>query len=534
MCEKKESTVKSVISVIEPIPGEKWWGGTTFFGNDQPYSTIEPRDIEARSYCNPCAPLFVSSKGRYIWSDLPFEFSFDDGVLTIRSTVPVSPVQAGKTLREAYLAVVRDHIKLSGKLPDESFFVKPQFNTYVECVARGGMDEKRVEEYVDGLVASGIPCGVLMLDDGWTDSVNYGDLAFSESRFPNARKLMAKIRAAGFHTILWTTPYFARTSKEYADLDARGWFLKNSITGETHPATYYPGLPAFGMLDVFDESKWDAIEKRYMDFCRDMGVDGFKFDFTDADCAYRVPDPSIEGDPLPEGKLACDYTEAWGRFASRFAFNELRAGYNYGGLPLVVRLQDKAHSWDDLRLLIPDMLAAGLLGCAYTCPDMIGGGAAGTFRDAEVDGSLDHKLFVRSCQTQALMPMMQFSAAPWRVLTEEELDICREMGKLHERFSPYILKMARRAAETGEPIVRTMEYAFPGQGFDRCMQQYMLGDDYLVAPVVHEDDSAAVELPAGTWKDDLGEIHEGPKVLDLRNVPLCRLPYFQAIPADKQ
>ena len=50
-----------------------------------------------------------------------------------------------------------------------------------------------------------------------------------------------------------------------------------------------------------------------------------------------------------------------------------------GGKELVQRLGDKDYSWQAVRLLIPDMIAAGLLGYAYACPDMIGGGSFGTF-----------------------------------------------------------------------------------------------------------------------------------------------------------
>ena len=55
----------------------------------------------------------------------------------------------------------------------------------------------------------------------------------------------------------------------------------------------------------------------------------------------------------------------------------------------------------------------------------------------------------------------------------------------------------------------------------------MVGPDYLVAPVISEDDSVRIELPDGDWQDDLCEIHHGPKILEIKNVPLERLPYFK-------
>jgi len=57
----------------------------------------------------------------------------------------------------------------------------------------------------------------------------------------------------------------------------------------------------------------------------------------------------------------------------------------------------------------------------------------------------------------------------------------------------------------------------------------MLGDKWLVALVTTEDDAVTVELPAGRWRDDLGEIHAGPKSLHLKDVPLPRLPRFERL-----
>jgi len=54
----------------------------------------------------------------------------------------------------------------------------------------------------------------------------------------------------------------------------------------------------------------------------------------------------------------------------------------------------------------------------------------------------------------------------------------------------------------------------------------MLGKKLLVAPVVSADDSVTVRLPAGRWRDDLGELHVGPKALELKDVPLARLPHY--------
>jgi alpha-glucosidase len=106
------------------------------------------------------------------------------------------------------------------------------------------------------------------------------------------------------------------------------------------------------------------------------------------------------------------------------------------------------------------------------------------------------------------------------------LAICRGFAELHINFASYILELADHAAKTGEPIVRTMEYEFPGFGAGDCRQQFMLGDRWLVAPVVEPGGHVDVRLPEGRWLDDLGELHVGPKKLRLEDVHLGRLPRF--------
>ena len=515
----------AALSVVEPLPGERWHGGTTFYGEEQPYSTTPARNLANASHCNPCAPFFVSTAGRYVWSDSPFTFAWTNGTLYVTSEAGVlRPVLAGSTLRDAYLAASRRHFPPSGTHPDALFFERPQFNTWVESCAVGN-GQQFVEGYVAGIVSNRFPCGVFMIDDGWAPKRRYGDLEFDAVLFPDPKGMLAKCRAAGFRTILWTTPYINREARFYAMALANGWLLRNTADGRPYDGTYYWGVPAAGILNLLDERIWDAIERRYKDFSANLGFDGYKFDFTDAECILRKPNAAVPGAPNLAGRTPADYTGAWGRFALRFRFHEMRAGWKFGGFPLVCRLQDKSHTWADLRKVVPDVLAAGLLGCPYVCPDMVGGGCGG---DGFATGrGLDQKLFIRSCEAQALMPMMQFSAAPWRLLGADGLAICRDMAVLHCRFAPYFMELAAYAARTGEPMVRSMEYVFPGAGLEDCRNQFMLGDRWLVAPVTTPDDAVVVRLPPGRWRDDQGDVHLGPKTLRLYAVSLARLPRFE-------
>jgi alpha-glucosidase len=200
--------------------------------------------------------------------------------------------------------------------------------------------------------------------------------------------------------------------------------------------------------------------------------------------------------------------------------------WKMGGQPLGERLSDKEHSWTDLRKLIPDMVLEGLMGYPFSCPDMIGGGEFTSFLPGKV---IDQELLVRSAQCQALMPMMQFSVAPWRVLDKEHMQAILNAVQAREDHRTYILKLVKQAALSGEPVVRSMEYQFPHQGYNRINDQYMLGDRILVAPVLEKGvTQREAILPRGTWKGFDGKMYRGPATLSV-GVPYDELCFFERV-----
>jgi len=54
----------------------------------------------------------------------------------------------------------------------------------------------------------------------------------------------------------------------------------------------------------------------------------------------------------------------------------------------------------------------------------------------------------------------------------------------------------------------------------------MLGNKYLVAPMITKGTTRTVKLPKGNWVDELGKKYKGGKLITIE-VPLNRLPYFQ-------
>ncbi len=142
---------------------------------------------------------------------------------------------------------------------------------------------------------------------------------------------------------------------------------------------------------------------------------------------------------------------------------------------------------------------------------------------------IDEELVVRSAHLHALIPIIQFSVAPWRVLSKEHASICLKMSKLHEEFGDYLIKLAKEASKTGDPIVKPMEFAFPNNGYELIKDQFVLGKDIIVAPIVEKGSrTRKVVLPQGEWQAEGGKKYIGGSTIEIA-VPLERLPYFRMI-----
>ena len=81
----------------------------------------------------------------------------------------------------------------------------------------------------------------------------------------------------------------------------------------------------------------------------------------------------------------------------------------------------------------------------------------------------------------------------------------------------------------GEPILRSLEYNYPHKGYERITDEFMLGEDILVAPVLEKGQSErTVVLPEGYWRDCDGREYEGGRAVTLP-VTLADIPYFEKI-----
>lgn len=511
---------------VELEPGEGWWGGSTVFGCFEPFglnATNHFFDIRRHCCGNQASPLLLSTHGRYVWCDKGFSSTLKDGRFELVSTngVPFVTGRAGTTLREAFRHASKNFFPPAGKTPDLMFVSAPQWNTWIELGLR--QNQKQILEYAHAIVDNGFPAGVIMLDDTWQR--DYGNWEFDGAAFPDPKGMMDELHALGFKVILWVVPFVSADSPAYRELlaiDGGAPLLRKANRRAPASIVWWNGQSA--VLDMTNPKAQKWFREKLDRLQREYGADGFKFDGGDIGY-YDLADQGYAEDPAIKQGVLEENTEAWARFGLDYPFNEYRACWKMGGQPLVQRLCDKSPEWSDLRRLIPDMIGAGLLGYQFVCPDMIGGGMLDNFWG----GKFDKEEFIRSAQVHALAPMMQFSAAPWRMLGAEDLAIIRDAVATRQRYAPRYVELAKECAVSGEPMLRSMDYQFPGCGYEKVTDQFVIGDFLIVAPQLYAGAaSREVLLPEGEWRGDDGVVVKGPAKVTVAT-PLSRLPYFEAV-----
>jgi sulfoquinovosidase len=181
-------------------------------------------------------------------------------------------------------------------------------------------------------------------------------------------------------------------------------------------------------------------------------------------------------------------------------------------------------------------------GLASVTTDMLNRGIGGAFGySADIGGYFDFhtppttkELLIRWAEWAALTPVMRLHGslfagthAPWSY-DAQTVSIYRRLSRLRLRARRLILRTWHRAERTGTPVARPLWLEFPHDPeAAKQDQQWLLGPDVLVAPVVHQGaTSRRVYFPRGCWREHgKGHRYRGPAYAELA-APLGHLPWF--------
>ncbi|HEX8103164.1 MAG TPA: TIM-barrel domain-containing protein [Solirubrobacteraceae bacterium] len=180
-----------------------------------------------------------------------------------------------------------------------------------------------------------------------------------------------------------------------------------------------------------------------------------------------------------------------------------------------------------LPSILPDMLNRAVGGAVGYTTDI------GGYADY-ITGPVTEELFVRWSEASALMPFFRVHNSssggvkmPW-AFGPRALEQWRSLAQLHQRALPLIRRLWQESARTGVPPTRPLWLAAPGDPTAaRQEEEFMLGDDVLVAPVVEQGATGRdVYFPAGCWeRPETRERFAGQSTARVR-AGLGELPYF--------
>lgn len=452
------------------------------------------RDLSQGFGGNQASSFLISSHGRWISSEAPFRIEVRSANISVSAASPLHVEAAGSLMRQGYLALGK-HRGWGGQgAPDARLFTSPQYNTWIALQYQ--VSQQGVLDYAELLLEHGFPPGILMIDDGWQE--DYGVWDFRAKRFPQPKEMIARLHDMGFGVMLWMVPYVSPDSTVYRNLRDRRLLVVDQ-GGEPAIRPWWNGYSAgLDLLNV-DALTWIRGETGRLQ--QEYGSLGFKFDGGDPEFYSDLEIPSA----------VTSYPKVWAQFGLEFPLNEFRVGWGVEYQPLHHRLKDKRHSWgsDGLGGLIPEGVAASLLGFPAICPDMVGGGEISSFAASRT--SFDAELMVRFAECSALFPGMQFSFAPWQFEDGQVVEHLAALARLHQRLGRDLDELVRTALAQGEPTLRPMEYHHDAIQDLPVIDQFLLGDKILVAPQLQRSGrERTVWFPEGAWSDEAGQVIRGP------------------------
>ncbi len=438
--------------------------------------------------------------------------------------------------------ILEDYANLTGKTPLPPIWALGNHQSRWSY-----FPEKRVREIAEGFRGRKIPADVIHLDIDYMDG--YRVFTWDKTRFPDPKKMIADLKDDGFQTVLIIDPGIKVDPNYgvYSEGKRLGMFVKNPDGSELNrnvwpQASAFPDFTDPKARDWFGDQFKTHIDEGIAGFWNDMNEPGvFLTEKTSKPDTFHHPDKTFPYDTPHDGDGLRDthrrYHNVYGMQMSRSTFEGVkklrsekrpfvltRAGFAGIQRFSAVWTGDNYASWDHLALSIPMLTNLSVSGVPFV------GGDVGGFNDRP-----SGELYTRWLQAAALTPFLRSHSVGWAGNKEpweygdEYTPINRASIELRYRFLPYLYSLFYQHERTGQPVMRPLWYEFPDDRSTYLVSdEYMVGGDVLVAPVVKEGmRNRDVYLPAGAawinwWT---GERLDGGKQHRV-DAPLDRLPLF--------
>ncbi|MBI2393278.1 MAG: glycoside hydrolase family 31 protein [Deltaproteobacteria bacterium] len=398
--------------------------------------------------------------------------------------------------------------------------------------------------FVKGFEERDTPVGVVVLDSPW--ETHYNTFVPNPKRYPEFPKLVSDLHAKDIKLVLWITQMVNRMafdyepggdrydgeSPNYEEGLACGFYVNG---GDTYG--WWKGIGAG--VDFFHpraRAWWHAQQKPLLD----LGVDGWKLDFGENYIDTKVV-KTFAGDKPHQAYSEAYYRDflAYGRSSRGRDFVTMvrpwDMSYDFEGRFFARRehapvawVGDNKRDWVGLVDALDHVFRSAQAGYVVVGSDI------GGYLDVD-DKNLakipaDTVTFSRWTAMSAWMPFFQLHGranyTPWTVPdhVDETVAMYRYWAKLHDALVPLFYSLSEEAWAKGGSMLKPLG-ATPAEWANDW--RFLVGDVFLVAPLIDATGKRDVKLPDGTrWFDWwTGEERSGAVAVDLAADRL-RLPVF--------
>ncbi|MBZ5858381.1 TIM-barrel domain-containing protein [Flavihumibacter profundi] len=473
---------------------------------------------EGADALNFSVPFFLSSRGYALFFDNPskgyadigksdpavFEAGFSGGELNVYVII-------GANMDEQ----VRAFSGLTGHQP-----LPPRWALGNFMSRFGYSSQQQVEETLAKMQAEKFPVDAVILDLFWFgDSIKgtLGNLDWvNKTKWPDPKGMIDSLKAKNIKTILVTEPFVLEGTKNYT---ASKPYLAVDSAGRPYTLTnFYFGRG--GLIDLFRKDAREWFWGKYQAQIK-LGVAGWWGDLGEpekhpANLYHNTRDLGLKK-LVPADLVHNLYGYYWSKmlaekYKSLYPKTRLfylnRAGYagsaRYGIFPWT---GDVSRSWSGFRAQLPLLQGMSISGVPYIHSDA--GGFAGGDNDAE--------LYTRWLQFAVFTPIFRPHGTNVGAIDPGAISIPSEPAlwpdsvkaialkavTLRYDLLPYNYTLAYEQTQFGKPLVRPMNYySYTDSNLAKAVDQYMWGDELLVAPVLEKGASSRrLYLPKGDWYD---------------------------------
>ena len=339
-----------------------------------------------------------------------------------------------------------------------------------------------------------IPSDVIHFDTGWFEVDWRSDYKFAPSRFSDPEDMISDLDDMGFKVSLWQLPYFVPKNDLFPEILNKGLYVKNNKGNVPYEDA---------VLDFSNPETVNWYQNKIKGLL-DLGVGAIKVDFGEAapvDGLYASGKTGFYEHnlyPLRYNKAVADITKEvtgesiiWAR--STWAGSQ-RYPLHWGG--------DAANTNTAMAATLRAGLSIGLSGFTFWSHD-IGGFVQRTPEDI-YRRWLPFGLLSSHSRTHGAPPK-----EPWEY-NESFNDAFRRATEMRYKLMPYIYAQAKHSSENGLPMMRALFVEYPDDAGSWLIDdEYLFGQDMLVAPLFESVTSRDVYLPDGKWIDyQTGKVYE--------------------------